>query len=93
MSASRLPRLRRLARRLVGAARARVARWARPAPLAVAVGAAAGATRSRSAPLRENAPLRHQLVVLGRAARPRRTATDRALLVLPAGCASGRARW
>src|SRR3954469_5694488 len=81
--ASSLSRLRHLARRVVDAARARVARWTRPAPIAVAVGAAADATRSRSDLLLENALLRHQVVVLGRAvARPRLTATDRGLLVL-----------
>ncbi len=52
-------------------------------PLAVAVGAAADAMRSRSALLLENALLRHQLAVLNRAVkRPRLTAADRGLLVL-----------
>jgi hypothetical protein len=65
------------------ATRARVARWTRPIPLAIAVGAAADATRSRADVLLENALLRHQVVVLGRAvARPRLTAADRGLLVL-----------
>jgi len=78
-----LPRLRHLARRCVAATRARVARWLRPLPLAVAAGAAADATRSRSDLLLENALLRHQLVVLSRAAkRPHLTVTDRGLLVL-----------
>ena len=58
-------------------------RWTRPIPLAVAAGAAADATRSRSALLLENALLRHQLVVLSRSVkRPRLTAADRGLLVL-----------
>src|SRR3954454_9945427 len=75
--------LRHLARRFLAAARARVTRWTRPAPLAVAAGAAADATRSRSALLLENALLRHQLVVLSRSVkRPQLTATDRGLLVL-----------
>ena len=83
MIAVPLPRLRHLARRFLAAARARVARWTRPAPLALALGAAADATRSRSELLLENALLRHQLLVLGRAAkRPRLTAADRGLLVL-----------
>ena len=86
MVANPLPRLWGLARRCLAASRARVARWTRPLPLAVAVGAAADATRSRSDVLPENALLRHQLVVLGRAAkRPRLTAADRGLLVLLAG--------
>lgn len=86
MIANPLPRLRHLPRRLLAAIRAQVARWTRPTPLAVAVGAAADATRSRSDLLLENALLRHQLVVLSRAAkRPRLTATDRGLLVLLAG--------
>jgi transposase InsO family protein len=66
MIAIPLPRLRRLARRLVAAARARLARWTRPATLAVAAGAAADATRSRSELFLENALLRHQVAVLGR---------------------------
>ena len=83
MLATPLPRLRQLARRFLAAARARVAGWTRPAPLAVAVGAAIDATRTRSELLLENALLRHQLLVLGRAAtRPRLTAADRGLLVL-----------
>ena len=83
MIANPLPRLRHLERRFLAATRARVAHWMRPVPLAVAVGAAADATRSRSDLLLENALLRHQLVVLSRSAkRPRLTATDRGLLVL-----------
>ncbi len=83
MIADPLLRLRHVARRFLAATRARVARWTRPIPLAVAVGAAADATRSRSALLLENALLRHQLVVLSRSAkRPRLTAADRGLLVL-----------
>src|SRR3954454_14464055 len=75
--------LRHLARRFLAAARARVTRWTRPTPIAVAAGAAADATRSRSALLLENALLRHQLVVLNRSVkRPRLTAADRRLLVL-----------
>src|SRR4051794_9831721 len=58
MIATPFSRLRHLARRLVDAGRARVARWTRPAPLAIAVGAAADATRSRSALPLENALLR-----------------------------------
>ena len=51
-----------------------------------AQGAAADATRSRSDVLLENALLRHQLVVLSRAAkRPQLTVTDRGRLVLLAG--------
>jgi putative transposase len=83
MIATPLTRLRHLARRFLAAARTRVTRWTRPAPLAVAAGAAADATRSRSALLLENALLRHQLVVLSRSVkRPRLTAADRGLLVL-----------
>ena len=83
MFASPLPRRRHLACRVVDAARVRIARLTRPAPIAVAVGAAADATRSRADLLLENALLRHQLVVLGRAVkRPRLNATDRGLLVL-----------
>jgi len=83
MFATPLPRLRQLARRFLVAARARLARWTRPSPLAVVAGAAADATWSRADLLRENALLRHQLVVLGRAVtRPRLTATDRGRLVL-----------
>jgi putative transposase len=82
MIASPFPRLCQLARQVVSTLRARVARWTRPAPIAVAVGATADATRSRSALLLENALLRHQLVVLSRAVtRPRLTAADRGLLV------------
>src|SRR5690349_4652350 len=83
MIANPLPRLRHLARRFLAATRAKVARWTRPIPLAVAVGAAADATRSRSDLLLENALLRHQLVGLNRTAtRPQLTGTDRGLLVL-----------
>ena len=83
MIADPLLRLRHLARRFLAATRARVAQWTRPIPLAVAVGAAADATRTRSALLLENALLRHQLVVRSRSAkRPRLTAADRGLLVL-----------
>ena len=80
--ATPLKRLRPLARRLLTAARTRVTRWTRPAPVAVAAGAAADATRSRSALLLENALLRDQLVVLNRSVkRPRLSAADRGLLV------------
>lgn len=83
MIATPLTRLRHLARRFLGATWTRVARWTRPAPLAVAAGAVADAMRSRSALLLENALLRHQLVVLSRAVkRPQLTAADRGLLVL-----------
>ncbi|HET8628622.1 MAG TPA: integrase core domain-containing protein [Thermomicrobiales bacterium] len=83
MIATPLKRLCHLARRFLAAARTRVTRWTRPAPIAVAAGAAADATRSRSALLLENALLRHQLVVLNRSVkRPRLTAADRGLLVL-----------
>jgi len=83
MIATPLPRLRHLARRFLDAMRVRVARWTRPAALAIAVGAATDARRSRADLLLENALLRHQLVVLGRSVtRPRLTATDRGLLVL-----------
>jgi len=83
MFASPLPRRRHLARPVVAAVRARVAPLTRPVPIAVAVGAAADATRSRSDLLLENALLRHQLVVLVRTVkRPRLTAVDRGLLVL-----------
>ncbi len=85
MFASPLPRLRHLARRAVAAVRARVTQLTRPVPIAVAIGAAADATRNRSDLLLENALLRHQLVVLGRTVkRPRLTAADRGLLVLVA---------
>ncbi len=83
MIATPLTRLRHQARRFLAAARTRVTRWTRPAPLAVAAGAAADATRSRTALLLENALLRHQLIVLSRSVkRPRLTAADRGLLVL-----------
>lgn len=83
MLANPLPRVRHLAHRFVATTRARVARWTRPAPLALAIGAAADATWSRSDLLLENALLRHQLAVLGRTAkRPRPTALDRGLIVL-----------
>ena len=91
MIAAPLPRLRHFVRRFVAVALAPVARWTRPAPLAVAVGAATDVTRNRSDLLLENALLRHQLVVLRRTAtRPRLTAADRALLVL---LASRLRRW
>lgn len=74
MIANPLPRLWCLTRRFLAAARARVAQWTRPIPLAVAAGVVADATRSRSDLLLENALLRHQLVVLGRTVtRPRLT--------------------
>ncbi len=83
MIATLLPRLRHRARRFAAAARARVANWLRPVPLAVAVGVALDATRSRSELLLENALLRHQLLILGRAGkRPQLTAADRGFLVL-----------
>jgi len=83
MLASLLPRLRHLARRGLSAARAWIARWTCPAPLAVAVGVAADAARAKPDLVLENALLRHQLLVLGRAVkRPRLTRTDRGLLVL-----------
>ncbi len=66
MLASPLPRLCHLACRVVAAARARVARRTRPAPIAVAVGAVPDASRSRADLLLENALLRHQLVALSR---------------------------
>jgi transposase InsO family protein len=70
-------------RQFVAATRAQVARWLRPIPLAVAAGVALDATRSRSELLLENALLRHQLLLLGRASkRPQLTAADRGLLVL-----------
>jgi hypothetical protein len=83
MLATSLTRLRHLARRFLATARTRATRWTRPTPLAVAAGAAADATRGRSALLIENALLRHQLAVLSRSVtRPRLTAADRGLLVL-----------
>ena len=83
MIATLFKRLRHLGHRLLATARARVAQWTRPAPLAVAAGAAVDTTRSRSALLLENALLRHQLVVLSRSVkRPQLTAADRGLLVL-----------
>ncbi len=83
MIATPRKRLRRLARRFFVAARTRVMQWTRPIPIAVAAGAAADATRSRSALLLENALLRHQLAVLSRSVkRPQLTAADRGLLVL-----------
>ena len=69
MIAAPPPRLRHLARQLAAAVRARVTRWTRPVPLAVALGAASDGTRSRADLLLENALLRHQLAVLGRAAK------------------------
>jgi len=86
MIVTALPRLRRSARQFFAAARARVARWARLAPLALAFGSAADATRSRSELLLENALLRHQLAVYSRAARrPQLAPADRGLLVLLVG--------
>ena len=83
MIATPLSRLRHLTRRFLAAARARVAQWTRPASIAVAVGAAADASRSRTDLLLENALLRHQRVVLSRTTtRPRLTAADRGLLIL-----------
>jgi putative transposase len=67
-----------LCRRLVAAMR--------PAIAPVAVGTLADLARSKSAPIAENALLRHQLAVLRRSVkRPRCTPADRALLVLLAG--------
>ncbi len=86
MIATLLQRLRHRARRFVAVARARVAGWLRPVPLAIIAGAAADTTRSRSELLLENALLRHQLLILGRTSkRPRLTAADRGFLVLLAG--------
>ncbi len=83
MIAAPLMRLRHRAHRFLAATRARVARWTRPTPLAMAVGAAADAARSLSDLLLENALLRHQLLILHRTAkRPRLTVADRGLLVL-----------
>jgi len=83
MIATPLPRLRHLARRISTAVRAHIARLTRPAPLALAAGAAADVTRSKADLLLENALLRHQLVILSRSVkRPRLTAADRGLLVL-----------
>src|SRR5882757_3086245 len=77
-----LPRLHQLVHRVHTALRARVARWLRPVPLALVAGLTSDARRSRSELVLENALLRHQLVVLSRAAkRPQLTATDRRLLV------------
>ncbi len=85
MLATWLPRLRRRARRFVAAARARVAGWLRPVPLAIIAGAAIDTTRSRSELVLENALLRQRPAILGRTAkRPRLTALDRGLIVLPA---------
>jgi len=78
-----LPRFQHLVDRAYVTARAWVASWLRPVPLALVAGVASDAMRSRSELVLENALLRHQLVVLSRAAkRPRLTATDRGLLVL-----------
>ena len=83
MLSTPLPCLDRLARRVLAAARGRIAAWTRPAPLALAAGAVADATRSRRELLLEDAVLRHQLLVLRRPARrPRLTPADRGLLVL-----------
>jgi len=83
MSASLLPRLRHLARRGLRAARAWIARWTCPAPIAVAAGVEADTARTKPDLVLENALLRHQLLVLGRAVkRPRLTRTDRGFLVL-----------
>ena len=78
MVSAPLPRLGRLVRRALAAARGRVAAWSRPAPLAVAVAAAVDATRSRPELLLGNALLRHQLAIL------RRTCPGR--VVHPSGC-------
>ncbi len=91
MIATPLPHLRHLARRVVAAARARVARLTRPTPLALAAGAAADVTRSKADLLLENALRCHQLVILSRSVkRPRLTTADRGLLVL---LASRRRTW
>jgi hypothetical protein len=83
MRTTLLTRLLHLAHRVHAVAQARVARWLRPVPLALVAGVMSDAMRSRSELVLENALLRHQLVVLSRAAkRPQLTATDRGLLVL-----------
>ncbi len=83
--------LRRAARRLAAAVHRRLSSWTKPAPLAVAAGLAADAVRSRHELALENALLRQQVVILHRhAKRPRFTALDRGLIVLPAGSVPGR---
>ncbi len=100
MRTTLLTRLLHLAHRVHAVAQARVARWLRPVPLALGDGVMSDAMRSRSELVLENAPLRHQLVVLSRAAtRPRLAATNRGLLIAgswcswPAGCAPGPMPW
>ena len=78
-----LARLRQRVQRGVDALRTRTSRWTKPRSLALATGLAADLTRSRDELLLENALLRHQVLVLHRAARrPRFTPLDRGLLVL-----------
>src|ERR671932_621224 len=78
-----LTQLRQRVQRGADALRARVSRWTRPGPVALAAGLAADLTRSRGDLLLENALLRQQVLVLHRAARrPRLTPLDRGLLVL-----------
>src|SRR5215210_3102405 len=75
--------LRQRVRHGVDAIRTRVGQWTKPRPVALAAGLAADLTRSRDELLLENALLRHQVLVLHRAARrPRFTPLDRGLLVL-----------
>ncbi len=83
MLASGLARLRRFARRCVGTMRARVSQWTKPRSPALATGLATDLVRSRHDLLLENAFLRQQVIVLGRAGkRPTLTSWDRGLLVL-----------
>ena len=69
MRTTLLPRLRHLVQRVHTAVRGRVARWLRPVPLALVAGVTSDARRSRAELVLENALLRHQLAVLGRAAK------------------------
>src|ERR671932_100082 len=78
-----LTQLRQRVQRGADALRARVSRWTRPGPIALAAGLAADLTRSRGDLLLENALLRQQVLVLRRTVkRPTLTPLDRGLLVL-----------
>ena len=83
MSVRTLHRLVTLGRAAVHGLRRRLLAAARPVVVPLAVGTLADLTRSRSALVTENAPLRHQLAILRRSVkRPRCTPADRAFLVL-----------
>jgi putative transposase len=81
-----LQRLLAAGRRAAQTIRGRLVTATRPSAPAPIAGALAGAARSRSALIAENAFLRRQFAILRRGAkRPRCTRAERALLVVPAG--------